>query len=134
MYQQYFAIEKKLKQNGFDGTREDLILQFTDNAKTSLKSLTSHEYREFLIFLNQMVNKGATYNYNKENRQRKKIISMFHKMGYKLPNGQIDMVHLNEWCNSHGHLHQPLMCYKGADLTKLVTQAEKYYESFIKSV
>ncbi len=39
-YGQYFALEKKLKQSGFDGERADLISQFTDGKKTSLRELT----------------------------------------------------------------------------------------------
>ncbi len=129
-YTTYFAIEKELKTIGFDGSREDLIQQFTNNRKSGLRELNNREYNAFIYWLNDF-KKTLKTGYNPENQQRRKIISMFHKMGYQI-NGKIDMIRLNNWCNTHGHLHKPLMHYKGNDLGKLVTQAEKYYESYIE--
>lgn len=131
-YTTYFAIEKELKTLGFDGSRDELIQQFTNNRKSGLRELNEREYPSFINWLNQF-KKGLKSKYDPENQQRRKIISMFHKMGYQI-NGEIDLERLNNWCCSYGHLHQPLMSYKGNDLVKLVTQAEKYYESYINAL
>lgn len=132
-YAVYFAIEKELKELGFDQTREEWVLAFTENQKTGLTDLNRLEYLQFINWLQVYKQNNQPKIHEKENLQRRKIISMFHKMGYQI-DGKIDMGRLNNWCVSHGHLHKELMSYKGADLTKLVTQAENYYKSYISTL
>lgn len=140
-YTQYFAIETKLKKNGFKGDRHDLIMQFTDDLKSGLSDLTPHEYLNFIIWLNQSF-ESLTNAPKKEvdplaelcNKMRRKIIALFHKMDYRKPDGKIDMEHVNEWCVKYGHKHVPLNDYNYNELTKLLTQAENYYKTHIAGI
>jgi len=73
--------------------------------------------------------------YNQESdTMRKKIISLFRKMSYTLPDGKVDMCAVEVWTEKYGYLHKPLNNYTYAELPKLVTQAQAVYQSFLKSV
>jgi hypothetical protein len=134
-YAQYFAIEKKLKNQGFDFERSELIKQFTEDKKSSLKELTATEYREFLKLLNS---RFATVDKPKltdsELRQRKKVIALFCQMGYTNSDDAPDMKRINAWIGNYGHLKHNLNYYFGSNLTKLVTQAQEVYNTFLRDL
>lgn len=140
-YNQYFAIESKLKKSGYKGDRHDLIMDFTKDQKSGLSDLTPSEYLHFILWLNQsfesLINtekKEVDPIAEKCNKMRRKIIAIFHKMDYRLPGGKIDMEHVNEWCIKYGHKHVQLNDYKYNELTKLLTQAENYYKTHIAGI
>lgn len=133
-YSSYFAIEKKLQSIGFDGTREQLILQFTSGAKSGLRQLTPAEYKSFIDWLNAFM-KGTVpvRAQDTETRMRRKIIALFCQMGWT--NGpKADMERINAWCEKYGKLHKRLNDYHGADLTKLVTQVQDVYTTFLARI
>jgi hypothetical protein len=135
-YNQYFAIENKLKKKGFKGDRHDLILLFTEERKSGLSELTPTEYLHFIIWLNRSFDNLLNQKYLDDqcDRMRKKVIALFHKMDYQLPSGKIDMQQVNAWCVKYGHKHTILNNYSYEELTKLVTQAESYLKTFIKAL
>lgn len=131
-YATYFAIEKQLKSAGASVDRKDLIHAFTEGVKNSLKDLTEYEYREFIKHMNALLQKAKTSG-GPADRQRKKIIALFCNMGY-VKDGSADMKSIHSWCEKYGHLKVNLNGYHGADLTKLVSQAEEVYNSFIRDL
>ena len=132
-YSAYFAIEKKLNLAGSKTDRAELIHTFTDGKKTSLKDLTEYEYKEFINHLNLLLQHALKTVNDSETRQRRKIIALFCNMGYT-QGDKSDMVAINLWCEKYGHLKVKLNGYHGADLAKLVTQAEGVYQTFISNI
>lgn len=134
-YSAYFAIEKKLKNQGFDFERSELIKQFTEDKKSSLKELTAAQYREFLKLLNSRFAIVDTPKLtDSELRQRKKVIALFCQMGYTNEDATPDMNRINNWIGNYGHLKHNLNYYFGANLTKLVTQAQEVYVTFLRDL
>ena len=139
-YKEYFAIESKIKKQGFDIERSDVIRQFSNGKKQGLSQLTPFEYRELLRWLNQRfgpnqqkpkTNPKIHPEFNEaEDRQKKKIIALFCKMGY-VKDDKADIYRINGWSIQYGHLHKKMNDYHGADLTKLVSQAEEVYKTFV---
>lgn len=130
MYKQFFAIEKRLKAQGVNIDRAELIEDFTDGKKSSLKSLTAHEYKELIIKLtnlNPAAQKPNNLN-SPENRMRRKMIAIFvHQMGYT-------MEELNNWCLNYGKFNKELNDHTASELIQLINQAEKVLASHIKSI
>ena len=131
-YAAYFAIEKQLKSAGAPVDRSDLIHAFTEGRTSSLKELSEYEYREFINHMNTLLQQSKKIS-DKGLRQRRKVIALFCNMGYVI-NDKPDMKSINDWCKKYGHLKKQLNDYVGADLTKLVVQAEEVYNSFIKGI
>ncbi len=139
-YKEYFAIESKIKKQGFDIERSDVIRQFSNGKKQGLSQLTPFEYRELLRWLNQSFGTNQQKpktdpkihpEFNEaEDRQKKKIIALFCKMGY-VKDDKADIYRINGWAMKYGHLHKKMNDYHGADLTKLVSQALEVYETFV---
>ena len=132
-FAQYFALEKQLKAAGFKGDRAELIADFTNNKASSLTALSDDEYKSLIQFMNKELQPEKQKQYDKDTRQRRKVIALFCNMHYITDLGKADMKRINDWCVHYGHLHQALNYYSGADLTKLVSQAEEAYKSFIKT-
>lgn len=129
----YFAIEKKMKRIGVQLDRSEWVSIFTDGSKSSLTTLTPTEYREFIVFMNQSLKKEQIST-DRELKQRRKVIALFAQMGYVTEEMKSDMKRINEWCVKYGHKHVELNHYHGADLTKLVSQAQETYNSFIHDI
>lgn len=139
-YKEYFAIESKIKKQGFDIERSDVIRQFSNGRKQGLSQLTAFEYQELLRWLNRKFGNDRTttpktaqnhpeFN-EKEDRQKKKIIALFCQMGY-VKDGKADIYRINGWAMKYGHLHKKMNDYHGADLTMLVSQAEEVWKTYI---
>jgi len=135
-YAQYFAIEKNLKQQGFDFERSELVAQFTAGKKSGLSALSYAEYKHFIIWLNEYF--GSTNNNNhqkeRENLMRRKIIALFHKMGYKLETGKINIERVNQWCITYGRFHKELNDHTYNELTAVLSQVEIVYKSFLNTL
>lgn len=133
-YAQYFAIEKKLKNQGFDFERAELIGQFTEGKKSSLKELSHWEYQDFLKMLNLRFSSAPNIAHTDEAKQvqRRKIIALFRKMGYE-KDFKADMPRIYSWVIKYGYLHKSMNQYTADELPKLVTQAESAYKSYIKT-
>jgi hypothetical protein len=83
---------------------------------------------------------------------RRQVIAIFHEAGWNLPISandeagsppgergggggvRIDMERVNAWCVKHGYLHKKLNAYTYEELPKLVTQAKKYLEWYLKKL
>lgn len=138
MYNQYFAIEKKLRSKGLRTSRHELIESFTEGKKNSLKQLTAREYNEFIQWLNrqnQTQHQKQDWKQSKENVMRRKVISLLKSIGYSTAENKADMARINQWCIDYGHLHKELKEYKTTtDISKLLFQAEEMYRKHVESL
>jgi hypothetical protein len=138
-YTQYFAIEKRLKSTGFDFDRSDLVSQFTSGRKSGLKLLTESEYHGFIQWLNMRFGttqigaraSGKSFQSEQLQKQRRKIIALFRKMGYE-KDDKADMQRIYEWVLKSGYLKKSLNQYSASEIPKLVYQAEQFYKSYIE--
>ena len=130
-FKQYFAIEKKLNAQGNNLTRAELIENFTEGEKTSLKALSEYEFKELVITLSRtlrMTKPNKDWMKSPDNKMRRKVYGLFvKKMGYTKEG-------MNQWCINKGKYHKPLNDHSRKELVHLVTQAELVYESFLKEV
>lgn len=130
-YKVYFALEKQVKDQGHDVSSSEIIKQFTDDEKSSLKELTPTEYKELLNWLKRafkLEQKDNGWQSSPENRMRRKVYSLFvYKMNYT-PEG------MNQWCIKYGKFRKPLKEHNENELVQLVTQAEKVYQSYLVEI
>lgn len=129
MYKAYFAIEKKLRLKGYCLDRKELIHDFTQGEKNSLKALSDVEYKTFIKWL-ELTFKDIhfTQKSNPENNMRRKLIALLvHQVGFS-------MQQLDEWCIQYGKAHKPLNDNNYEELIDLVTQAEKVYATYVKGI
>lgn len=118
-----------LNATGLIGQKETLVLSATQGRSESRKDLTDHEAMGLINFLKQQPQPTA-----KEDKMRKKIISMAHECGWHhLVNGKwkIDMKRLNDWCVKSSYLKKELNKYSYNELPTLVSQFSKVYSSFL---
>lgn len=135
-FKTYFAIEKKLKTQGFDFTRQELISQFTNGKKNGLSDLSTHEYKELIRELNlklQTKPNIAQPTADALNLQRRKIIALFHKMGYTIE-GKADMKRIYSWVLKYGKYKKSLNQYDANEMPVLVTQVEAMYKTFLNGI
>ena len=134
-YSQYFTIEQQILKAGHIIERSELIYSFTEGATTSLKDLSPAKYNEFCSWLKQtfgLVKKD--WQDTPENKMRRKIIMLFKKMNYTTAKGKADMESINHWAVKYGYLKKPLNDYTAKELPKLVTQAERMYNSYVNAI
>jgi len=132
-FKQYFAIEKQLKKQGNHLTRAEMIEDFTQGKKSSLKDLSPWEYKELIIQLNRTLgmttaNPKNDWMNTPENKMRRKIWGLFIRKMHYTEDG------LNLWLLKYGKFHKALNEHTKNELTQLVTQAENVYASFLKEV
>jgi hypothetical protein len=135
-YAKYFLIENKIKNQGCQIDRSELIISFSEGTKSSLKELSEFEYREFLTWLTQsfIPENRDSWIKSPENLMRRKIIGIFKEMEYTLPDGSADMKAINAWCLKYSAKKKLLNDHSKTELAKLVLQAELVKKSFINSV
>lgn len=136
-YAAYFAVEQKLRANGFDYDRLEVVEMFTQGKKHSLTELSEWEYREMLRWMNShLSNQPKTISDVSQrcDKMRKKIIAILCKMGYKTPQGKADMNRIGAWAIKYGSTHRTFNAYSYKELTELVTQAELMYNKFLKAI
>ncbi|WP_107039935.1 hypothetical protein [Brumimicrobium mesophilum] len=133
-FNQYFAIEKRIKSLGVDIDREDVISELTGGKKDSLRSLTPHEYKELLYAMTKTLGNEANRMQKSMDAQRKKIIAHLAKVGYTTPEGKADMKSIYSWVLKYGYLHKGLNDYTAKELPFLVSQSHNVYKKFIKAL
>lgn len=124
---QLYALLNKL---GIDTeTRHEIVYTYTQGRTSSSSEMSVTECQAMINDLRQ-----RSPNDTAADQMRKKIISLFIKQGYTLPNGKADMDAINVWSNKYGHQHKNLNNYKYNELPILVSQAEAMYYSFVKNL
>ncbi len=130
-YSAYFAIEKKLRVQGFNFDRGEAVSQFTAGKKSSLKELTDEEYTGLINWLNHELNQKSAPKKDHAQIQRRKIIALLCKVGMT-KDDRADMSRIYSWVLTHGYLKKSLNMYTASELPKLVYQAESFYKSHIE--
>lgn len=111
-------------------TKEELIYNHTAGRTVSIRELSKIEAEKVIKFLTSQGRVTET----PASRMRRKIISMAHELGWKVPGGKVNMERLNEWCIKYGYLSKPLNKYRTDELTGLVTQFEKVYLDHLRNI
>jgi hypothetical protein len=143
-YAHYFALERSIKELGFDVERSELIQQFTGDKKSSLKELTSVEYNQFTEWLHRTFIQSAMKNSQSAinnkfdpndplNRMRRKLLALFFKMGYQ-NESKTDVKAVDAWCRKYGKFHKGLNEMDGSELPAVITQAEEMYRTFLEGL
>jgi len=121
----YFLLQKL----GIDTElKQEMVYRFT-NGRTGKSSEMNRN--ECQAMINELSNSPTI---GKEDKMRKKIISLFRKMGYTTNDNKINMSAVESWVLKYGYLKKPLNKYRYNELPKLVSQAETVYQSFINSL
>ena len=128
-YKAFFPLHSRLQSLGYKMDKEEILLTHTDGRTDSLRALTDEEFNGLIVHLRAVLEKQ--HSDQAVQRQRKKVIALMCQMGYVTEEDKPDMDRINAWCETYGHLHKRLNYYFGNDLTKLVSQAEAVYKSFI---
>lgn len=115
-----------------DDDRKAMVHSITNGRSQSCADLSFAEARELCRVLNQ----AATNRKDRDKMEamRKKIISCFHQINYRLPGGKIDMERVNEWIQKYGYLHKPLNHYTYPELPRLVSQVEIMRDKFLNQI
>lgn len=102
--------------------KEELVYNATQGRATSSKELTHLECDSLIKSLQPDVPKEG-------DKQRKKILSIVHELGWETPTGKIDWNALNPYLLKYGYLHKAFNDYTPKELPKLVTQFENLLRS-----
>lgn len=143
-HEQNKKLHALLNQKGLLENKANIIAGITKGRTESSKELSFDETRLMITWLQTMPDLRRAQDdtlrqaqHDKENRMRRKIISMAHEIGWhNLVNGKwvIDMRSLNNWCLQHAYIKKELNQFTAAELPKLVSQFERVYKSFLKKV
>lgn len=113
--------------------KEMFAFQFSNERTTKTSELTIKEYDQLLNRLQSLSNQQDACN-----TMRRKIISRAHEMSwtYQDANGKTkaNIKRINDWCVKFGYLHKPLNDYTEKELPALVTQFDKVYVDYLKSL
>lgn len=121
-YPQFFAICNK---NGF--TKEEVILQYTEGKKDSLKDLADVEYYGMMRWLEKFNTMPPG------NEIRRKMIALAKKMNRGNDTKQI-LQHLDGWCRKQ-KFKKPLMLHTVAELGVVCTIYEdKVYGDYLRDL
>jgi len=133
----FFAIHKKLKEQGDERNRYEVVFDFTNGRKQSLSELSDHEFRELCQHMSRLVTavrpEAQGSEFERANKMRRKLIAILTKVGYTKDN-KADMERINNWCETHGYLHKSINDYEYKELPKLIAQAENMYWKFLKKI
>lgn len=110
--------------------KEAMVLGFSNNRSTSSRDLYLLEAKAMIRHLKELdpEEKAAEV-------MRRKIISRAHEMGWKKPDGAIDMKRLDDWCIKYSYLKKKINQYQYKELPMLVTIfEEKVYKQFLNAL
>ncbi|GGH02882.1 hypothetical protein [Pedobacter zeae] len=131
--QQRMALGIIIKQIGLDKeTKELMVSNYSDGRCTSTTELTYQEADHMIRTLNDAI--GYKKQKTPSDAMKNKILSFFHFMWYKKPDGKIDMPRVNAWCMQYGYAHKPLDDHTEEELPKLVSEVEQMYKKFLKGI
>lgn len=116
-------IHATLAYRGLMDMKAELVTDFSNGRCQSMKDMQLSELTELLRHLNS----GNEAPPTRGDRQRKRIISMAHQMGWQVDGQKADMKRINEWCVKYGKWHKPLNDHTTLELNELVTQFEIMY-------
>jgi len=125
-YAPFFAAYNKSVQRGNPCSKEEVLKDFTNGIKTSLKQLTEWELQELTRRLTSLAPKQ---NNDKANKMRKAIIAIFKSMNRTVDDAK-------EWAEKQGvkGTKKPFNAYTTGELYVLITIAEKIKADWSKAI
>lgn len=118
-----YALVNKLKLN-----KADVVAGASDGRTEHVSELSNEEANLLIKYL-----KSQDPDEVKCEKERKRIISMGHDLGYrKKGTTKIDMVQLDGWCVKYGMFKKKLNQHNLEELQKLRWQFKQYHDDFIK--
>lgn len=131
-YSRFYAIIKQINNAGGNINKADLILSFTSGRTDKLNDLSFQEFQELernLIASTHANHENHTYANDHLDKTRKAIISQFKCIGTTTQNA-ID------WAEKYGvnGAKKRFNDYNGQELFKLLINARKMKEDYIKSI
>lgn len=127
-----------LAKTGKTAYRDEVYWEVTGN-KYSTKDLTNEEADRVIKYLDDLYRSQHgpdIHKVDKADRMRKKILSMCHEMGMRLPSGKIDMVQVNKMVAARGHMKKAgkteLNQYTEAELPALIVQFQRIRSSYFR--
>lgn len=122
---QYHLALGLLNREGLAFAAEDLAFEYSKGRTRNLEKLTHQETQN--LFAAFRVTTPAT-------KMKRKILSMAHEMCWEMPNGSVDYVRLDAWCNKHTPSHTDFNSIPLKDLPTVVSIYEKMYKQFLNSL
>lgn len=112
--------------------KEDLVYAATKGRTTSVSEMYMHEAIDLKNHLKKFVNAKPS---EKEDKMRRKVISLCHQMNMKLADGKIDMAQVDKLIAARGYLSKlgktSLNQYTSKELPKLITQIERIRDFYL---
>lgn len=110
--------------------KDNLVMGFTGQRTSSRGGMFKAEAIELIRYL-----KSQDPDEVAAERMRKKVISMAHECGYRIPGTKkVDMKKLDGWCTTFGMYKKKLNQHTKEEMVNLVTQFEQRYKSFLSSL
>ncbi|NJN27175.1 MAG: hypothetical protein HC819_14945 [Cyclobacteriaceae bacterium] len=127
---QIIAIYAALGKAGLRDEKDSIVGKFSGGRTHSVRNMSVVEAAELISAL-----KEVDPVYHKENKMRRRIISMAHEMGWHIPGSkQISLARIDAWCKQYSYKRKRLNSYTYAELPRLVAQFEIVYTKFIKGL
>jgi hypothetical protein len=124
------CINSLLTKLGLRERKTELVLGSSGERTKSTKELTLDEAKALISYL-----KSQDAEEVKAEKMRKKIISLAHEMHWHLPNStKADMQRIDAWCKKYSPKHKSLNNHTYKELPALISQFERVYSSFLKSI
>lgn len=124
------AIGALVAKLNLQGQKATIVAGFTGGRAESTTDMYSHEANAMIKHL-----KSLDADEQKADVMRKKIISMAHEMGWRLPGTtEADMKRIDKWCVQYGKCHKKINSHLLKELPDLVTQFEMVYKKHLNGI
>lgn len=129
-YTRFFQLFSRAQRVGVVKSKDHHDLLHDYCGKSSLKDLSAEELAQLEVHIQELMDPVAAA----ANRMRRKVIAILAARGAVTAQNKPDMDHIYAWVLKYGYLHKPFNHYTYAELTRLVTQAEKVVSTDLKAL
>lgn len=113
--------------------KQQLVFNHTQGRTTSTKEMQINECQALINYLNHLQKNIVEVKevpapvklITPEQKMRRKVLSICHEMGWRLPSGKIDINRVNAFCLNHSTLKKELNAHTAKELPKLISQFEQ---------
>ena len=116
-----------LRSADLEEEKDSLVLQYTDGRTTHLTDMNQADTQALIKALGGGVSPRT--------KMVNKMLSLAHEMGWELPESRkVNMERINAWCNKYTKHKCDLDDIPNSELGAVVTNFEKIYEDFLKTL
>jgi hypothetical protein len=126
------ALLSKINRANDKEFKKNLVNQYSNWRVDSTTGLYYQEANELITDLQKQV--GWSPEEITKNDKRRLMMHYAHEMMWELRDGSVDKNRLDGWCVNYGQYHKPLNDHSLGELSYLIVQFEKVYQSFLKAV